>query len=131
MIIIGKETYVIEAKLPLSFSNKLQDSDEGPVVVPDGPTKYEYQWFCGVGLNPYYLAKGVQLPMNIWSPYPEQAFQYKDKEDAEAVNKYILGESGGGSVLPWSKCHKAMGRQIIVPVGDIVLSKPNKDGRGS
>lgn len=134
MHIIGQKTFVIETRAPKpgTFSNKLQDSDEGPVVVPDVEPEYEYLWFMGVGLHPDALLKGIAQPMNMWTPYPEQATRYKDIDEAAAVNEMILGKTAGGNVIDWDLCHKAEGRQIIVPVGDIEISKSNTgiDGKG-
>ena len=134
MHIIGQKTFVIETRAPKpgTFSNKLQDSDEGPVVVPDKEAEYEYLWFMGVGLHPDALQRGVTIPMNMWTPYPDQATRYKDRDEATIVNEKILGATAGGVVIDWDLCHKAEGRQIIVPVGGIELSKSKTgiDGTG-
>lgn len=112
MHIINEMRFVIETKAPKNAKNKTIQTDEGPTIVPDGETEYEYLWFAGVGAHP--SLPGVVGA--VWTPYPDQAAKYKDKDEANIVNQKILGAQAGGVVLSWDTCHKAEGRQIIVPV---------------
>lgn len=124
MHIIGKKTFVIEISLPKKQSAKVVDG----ITVKDQELVYEYMWFSGVGLDP----QTGSMPMNIWTPYPEQAIRYKDRDEAQLVNNLILPESGG-KVLEWDECNKAEGRTVIIPVSGAIataISKPGIDGTG-
>lgn len=115
MRIINKTTFVIETLSPTGkFKNKevLNEKTGEMETHPDGEPEREYMWFAGIGRHP----QNQKLVGAVWTPYPEQAFRYKDKGEADIVNSLVLGPDAGGSVLSWESCHKAEGRQIIVPI---------------
>lgn len=113
MLIIGKDTFVIEMKEAVAFKNKqVMDDNDGLITVPDGTPTYRWMWFAGIGAHPT-MSRVIGA---IWTPYPEQAHQYKEKEDAEYVNEKVIGPAGGGKVVLWSRCHKEEGEQLIIPV---------------
>jgi hypothetical protein len=130
MHIIGQHSFVIETRLPKGPGlNEVRDG----LVVPVEEPEYEYMWFAGVGLHPEMAAKGQILFMNIWTPYPEQAARYKDKDEADAVNDKILTKVAGGYVIDYELSHWREGRQVVVPVfGTIQGGKSNAgiDERG-
>ena len=134
--ILKKRSFVIETKLPIKFTNKtVVDDNLGPVTVPGEPTEYEYNWFAGVGANPQIMReRGIVIPMNLWSPYPEQAAKYS-YEDALAVHQIILGNDSGAWVVEWDKSHHKEGKQIIIPIttaeASIILGASSKgiDGK--
>jgi hypothetical protein len=129
MHIIGKSRFVIETHVPTGrFKNKTIDSDEGPILVPSEDPEYEWMWFAGVGLHPEMLKSGKAVPMNIWTPYPEQAAVYKDRDEADLVNKMVLGEVSGGVVSEWEVSHWREGRQVIVPIPVEVIGAPSRAG---
>lgn len=129
MILIGKNEFVIETSVPTGqFKNKTIMSDEGPVTVPSEDPEYEYLWFAGVGLHPGMLAKGKAVPMNIWTPYPEQAARYKDKDEADLVNQKVLGIQSGGYVISYELSHWREGRQVVVPIAMDIFGAESKAG---
>lgn len=116
---IKKRSFVIETKLPVKFVNKkIIDDNLGEIVVPDSehPVEYEYAWFGGVCAEPnVYFSTGVVIPMNLWSPYPDQAIRYS-KDDADAVWEIILGKDSSCYVVEERKSHLAEGRKIMIPI---------------
>lgn len=115
MHIIGKDTFVIEMKEAVGFKNKqVVDDNEGLITVPDGTPQYRYMWFAGIGTHPTIS----RLMGAVWTPYPSQAHQYKEKEDAEYVNEKVLGPAGGGKVVSWKESHKEEGEQIVIPISN-------------
>lgn len=126
MHIIGKDTFVIETRVPVNAKTKRVWNKEHArmEIVPDGEPEYEYMWFCGMGAHP----TNPNVLGAVWSPYPSQGHQYKNKDEADAVNEIILGKQAGGYVLSWKKCHKAEGRQIVVPIDAAVAKAVSKSG---
>ena len=113
MQIIGKDTFVIEMQEAVGFKNKqVMDDNEGLITVPDGEPEYRWMWFAGIGAHPT-MHKVVGA---VWTPYPAQAHQYKDRAEAEMINNKIIGPAGGGKVVSWKECHKEEGQQVIIPV---------------
>lgn len=132
MHIIGKNRFVIEVALPAEFKNisvplEGQFNDDGTQMFeirpdPNVVTRYEYLWYCGMGLLPDSVGEDkatgkmkIPLPMHVWSPYFEQCIKYKDKDDADAVNKHVLGDEGG-VVYEQNASHYLEGKQVVVPV---------------
>lgn len=60
------------------------------VELPDG-----YHWFVGVGNHPLAEQKGIILPMNCFSPYPEDALIMDNEEKATQVNEKIIPDANG------------------------------------
>lgn len=124
MKVIGNSRFIIETSAPTGkFKNKQIDGfdDDGKpckLTVPLEEPEYEYLWFCGMGLYP----DNPKVMGAVWSPYPAQAFQYKDRDEATIVNEKILGPEAGGNVYEVNASHWREGRQVIVPVdaGDVV-----------
>lgn len=58
--------------------------------LPDG-----YHWFVGIGNHPLAEKKGKIVPMNCWSPYPEEALRMDDAIKAIQVNDNILQDVKG------------------------------------
>lgn len=113
MQIINQEAFVIEMQEAIEFKNKqIMDDNEGLITVPDGEIKYRWMWFAGIGRHPT-MPKMLGA---VWTPYPSQAFQYKDRAEAEMINSKVIGPAGGGKVTPWSTCHKNEGQQIVIQV---------------
>lgn len=130
MYLIGKDQFVIETYAPAgkAINKTVIDENTGEkITVPSGEQQYEWLWFCGVGLHPSSI-QSAPVWGNVWSPYPEQAAMYKNKDEAEAVNKQILGPTAGGIVSTWECCHKAEGRQIIIPVDASIMAGKSKSG---
>lgn len=130
MNIVGIHRFVIETHMPTGkFLNKEidgHDEDGKPckLTVPSSEPEYEWMWFCGIGQHP----ANPKLLGAIWSPYPTQGFQYKDKDEADMVNLRVLGPDAGGIVVEVSKSHWQEGRQIIVPVEGAVVEALSKSG---
>jgi hypothetical protein len=124
MIILGKRRFVIQVNTPKGPGKNIVNEEGLTVPDPNHKIEYEYLWFAGVGLNPQMLAKGKSVPMNIWTPYPAQAHEYADRDDAVAVNEKVLGKQAGANVVEVGtpECMYHLGRSVIIPVDAEVLA---------
>jgi hypothetical protein len=60
------------------------------MINPDGP-----HWFGGVVRNAEAAKGGVDLPMNLWSPYWQDAKHFINEESAQAVVDTTLKDAKG------------------------------------
>lgn len=77
------------------------------VMNPDGP-----HWFGGIVRNEAAYKAGHDLPMNLWSPYFDDAKQYQEKEEAQKFLDQHLKDVPGAQVLAKSKCSSIDSRRL-------------------
>lgn len=72
------------------------------VELPDG-----YHWFSGFGNHPEATKKNIDMPMNCWSPYKQDAFKIDNEDIANKTNELLAGV--GAKVVPYykAKFHRA------------------------
>jgi hypothetical protein len=66
------------------------------VLNPDGP-----HWFGGIVRNEAAFKAGHDLPMNLWSPYKEDAKEYAEEQDAQVDLDKLKDVPGAQIVQHW------------------------------